>query len=49
MSGGEVAPENRPPSTGGRLTEVEEIEEELERDEDLEEEEDVSTGDEKKP
>ncbi|KAG7289481.1 multidrug-resistance transporter mdr2 [Staphylotrichum longicolle] len=40
MSGGEVAADHRAPSAGGRILEVEEIEEELEREE--EEEEDVT-------
>jgi putative ABC transport system ATP-binding protein len=39
MSGGDVPADQRPPSTGGMITEVEEIEEELEQDP-LEEEED---------
>ena len=38
MSGGEVAPDHRAPSAGGRILEVEEIEEELEQEE---EEEDI--------
>jgi putative ABC transport system ATP-binding protein len=40
MSGGDVPADQRPPSTGGMITEVEEIEEELEQDPLEEEEED---------
>jgi putative ABC transport system ATP-binding protein len=41
MSGGEVSPEQRLPSAGGRILEPEAIEEELEREQEQEEEEDL--------
>jgi putative ABC transport system ATP-binding protein len=48
MSGGEVSPEQRLPSAGGRILEPEAIEEELEREQEQEEEEDLEEDEEKK-
>lgn len=45
MSGGEIPADQRPPSTGGRITEAEAIEEELERQEEEEEQEEVNEVD----